>query len=246
MKHADLRFYGDLRCFLATDRRSGTVTRSFDVPGSVKDAIEACGVPHTEVEVIVANRWAVDFSYRVQDGDRIAIYPPFHQLEVEPAQRLSPSPLDEARFVVDGHLGKLARYLRLLGFDSVYNVDWVDSHLVEISTQQDRILLTRDVELLMHGALTRGYFVRAIDPMAQVIEVGHRYGLASSINPFTRCMACNGELCSVEKRDVIDRLQPETRRHYDEFFQCADCARVYWRGSHYRRLMQIVDGVRDQ
>ena len=242
-RHAELRFYAELRDFLSSDRRSGPVTRSFDVAGSVKDMIEACGVPHTEVELILANGEAVDFSYRVQDGDRISVYPPFRVLDIEPTRRVSPEPLRVPRFVLDGHLGKLAGYLRLLGFDTAYRVDWTDQHLVEISAAEDRILLTRDVGLLMHGVLTRGYFIRATDPRLQVAEVARRFDLNASLDPFTRCMTCNGELRVVDKEEVADRLPPRTRQHYNEFRLCTGCERIYWEGSHHAQLQKIVDGV---
>ncbi len=243
-RYADLRFYAELRDFLSSDRRSGMVGRSFDVPGSVKDMIEACGVPHTEVEVILANGIAVDFSYQVQDRDRISIYPPFQDFDVEPTWRVSPEPLPEPRFVLDGHLGRLARYLRLLGFDSVYDMEWTDPELVEISTREDRVLLTRDVGLLMHAVLTRGYFVRVTDPREQLIEVARRFDLISVLDAFTKCMVCNGELRVVEKEEIADRLLPKTRQHYDDFRRCTDCERIYWKGSHYAQLQEVVDRVK--
>ncbi len=241
---ADLRFYAALRDFLSSDRRSGMVTRSFDVPGSVKDMIEACGVPHPEVELILANGAAVDFSYRVQDGDRISVYPPFRALCVEPTWRVSPDPLPELRFGLDGHLGKLTRYLRLLGFDSAYNVEWTDPELVETSIREARILLTRDIGLLMHGVLAHGYFVRATDPREQLTEVTRRFDLVASMDAFTRCTACNGELQVVEKEEIADRVLPGTRQHYDDFRRCTDCERIYWKGSHHAQLQEIVDYVK--
>lgn len=243
--YADLRFYAELRDFLSSDRKSGLVTRSFDVAGSVKDMIESCGVPHTEVEVILANGIAVDFSYQVRDRDRISIYPSFRDFDVEPTWRVSPEPLPAPRFVLDSHLGKLARYLRLLGLDSAYDVEWTDPELVEISIREDRILLTSDRGLLMHGVLTRGYFVRAIDPHLQLTEVARRFDLISWLDAFTRCMACNGELRAVEKEEIADRLPPRTRQHYDDFRRCADCERIFWKGSHYTQLQEVVDRVEE-
>jgi uncharacterized protein with PIN domain len=242
-KYAELRFYAELRDFLSDDRRSGIVIRTFDVAGSVKDMIEACGVPHTEVALILANGRAAGFTYRVQDGDRIAVYPPFRSLDIESERLVSPEPLPEFRFVLDGHLGKLARYLRLLGFDSTYDAAWTDPELVGISTEEGRVLLTRDVVLLMHGVLIYGYFVRATDPREQVIEVAHRFDLASLVDAFTRCLACNGELAVVEKEEVVDRLLPLTRERYDEFQMCPTCGRVYWQGSHHTQLHEVVEDV---
>ena len=221
------------------------VTRFFDVSGSVKDMIEACGVPHTEVDVILANGGAVDFTYRVQDGDRIGVYPRFRAFDIESSWRVGPAPLSEPRFVLDVHLGGLTRYLRLLGFDSAYDPGMDDPQLVEVSTREDRVLLTRDIGLLMHRVLTRGYFVRTVDPFEQLTEVARRFDLTGSINAFTRCVTCNGALRPVAKEEIADRLPPQTRRHYDDFRRCADCAQIYWKGSHYARLQKIVERVKD-
>ena len=242
-KSVELRFYGDLRDFLCYERTTGMVRRSFDVAGSVKDMIEACGVPHTEVAMILADGCTVGFGYRVRDGDRIAVYPPFRNLAIEPERLVSRQPLPEPRFVLDGHLGKLARYLRLLGFDAVCSAEWTDPELVELSTGQDRVLLTRDVGLLMHGVLTRGYYVRATDPRVQVVEVADRFDLGRRVDAFTRCLICNGVLVVVAREEVADRLLPRTRELHDDFQECPDCGRIYWQGSHHAQLQVIVDEV---
>ena len=239
-----LRFYAELRGFLAPERRSGTVTHSFDVPGSVKDVIEASGVPHTEVDLILANGESVDFSYQVAEGDRISVYPVFESFDISSVGRVRPQPLRQVRFVLDGHLGKLTRYLRLLGFDSLCNSAWSDHELVTISTGQHRILMTRDRGLLKHRAVTHGSYVWATDPHQQLGEVVRRFHLAGRIAPFTRCMHCNGLLEPVEKDDIAHRLLPWTRDHYDKYSTCATCERIYWQGSHYRRLNEIVEEAR--
>lgn len=241
---AELRFYAELRDFLPAPASGGTITHTFDVPGSVKDAIERYGVPHTEVDVVLANGESVDFSYRVADGDRISVYPVFEAFDVSPVVRLRPRPLRRVRFVVDGHLGKLAGYLRLLGFDTRCDDAWADHELVAISVDEHRILLTRDVGLLKHAAVTHGCYVRSVVPREQLVEIVSRFHLAELIDPFTRCMACNGELALVAKEEVADRLQPGTLAHHDEFSTCAACERVYWRGSHHSALSEIVAEAR--
>jgi hypothetical protein len=183
LMRADLRFYAELKDLLASERRSGAVAHTFDVPGRVKDVIESYGVPHTEVDVILANGESVDFSYRVCDGDRISIYPVFEAFEVTSLVRVRPKPLREVRFVLDGHVGKLARRLRLLGFDCRYAADPSDDDLVDISNDERRILLTRDVALLKRTAVTHGYFVRSTDPREQVGEIMRRFQLVERIDP---------------------------------------------------------------
>ncbi len=243
---AVLRFYAELKDFLAPQRRSGTVTHTFDVPGSVKDVIEASGVPHTEVDLILANGESVDFSYQVAEGDRISVYPVFEAFDISSVARVRPQPLRQVRFVLDGHLGKLARYLRLLGFDSLCSSDWSDHELVAISTGEHRILMTRDRALLKHRAVTHGSYVWATDPHRQLGEVVRRFHLAGRIAPFTRCMHCNGLIEPVEKDDIAHRLLPWTRDHYDKYSTCTTCERIYWQGSHYQRLNEIVEEARGQ
>lgn len=208
---------------------------------SVKDLIESCGVPHTEVDLVLVDSEPVAFTYQVQDGDYISIYPVFEAFDIESVTRVRSQPLRLPRFVLDVHLGTLARYLRLLGFDTDYASDRQDPELIRISVEEGRILLTRDVELLKHGRLTHGSFVRATDPQEQLREVVDRFHLAAGVAPFTRCMSCNGQLQSVAKEDVTDRLPPATRRHHDRFWQCRSCAKVYWQGAHHRGLLDIID-----
>ncbi len=215
--------------------------RGFDVPGSVKDMIEACGVPHTEIDLIIANGQSVDFSYQVHDGDQISVYPVFESFDITPIVKVRPEPLRRLRFVADNHLGRLARFLRLLGLDTLHDQSWNDPDLVEISTRQRRILLTRDVDLLKHGSLTHGYFVRAGDPREQVTEVARRFQLEPT--PFTRCMVCNGELAPVGKEEIADRLPPATRDHIDEYRMCSDCEKLYWRGAHHADLSRVIEAV---
>lgn len=242
--HADLRFYAELRDFLAPMRHAGTIIHTFRVPGSVKDVIESHGVPHTEVDVILANGESVDFSYQVADGDRISVYPVFETFDVTSLIRVRPQPLRTVRFVLDGHLGKLARRLRLLGFDCEYANDPADERLVDISTGERRILLTRDLALLKRRAVTHGYFVRSTDPSEQVSEIMRRFQLVDRIEPFTRCLACNGRLEPVDKEDVAHRLPVKTRELYHHYRMCATCQRVYWRGAHHRRLDRIIAEAR--
>ena len=241
---ADLRFYAELKDILSLKRRSGTVVHTFCVSGSVKDVIESYGVPHTEVDVILANGESVDFSYRVCDGDRISIYPVFEAFEVTSLVRVRPKPLREVRFVLDGHVGKLARRLRLLGLDCRYAADPSDDDLVDISNDERRILLTRDLALLKRSAVTHGYFVRSTDPREQVGEIMRRFQLVDRIDPFTRCPACNGLLEAVEKDDIAHRLPPKTRELYDRYRMCTTCQKVNWRGAHHRRLDRIIAEAR--
>ncbi len=246
MNHrATLRFYAELRDFLPNEHPSATVTREFGPPGSVKDMIEACGVPHTEVDLIVVNGEPVAFDYQVRDGDRISVYPVFESFDISTIVKVRPEPLRQTSFVADAHLGRLARFLRLIGFDTLYDPAWDDTELAEISSRQRRILITRDVGLLKRSLVTHGYFVRATDPRRQIVEVAQRFHLEDDMSPFTRCMACNGELFAVDKEDVAERIPSATKQHIDEYRRCSGCKKIYWRGSHHPDLTEIIEAVKE-
>lgn len=243
MSQASFRFYAELNDFLPPERRMVTFVHRFDAPASVKDMIEALGVPHTEVDLILANGQSVGFGYLVQDGDRISVYPMFESLDIAPVLRVRPQPLRQARFVLDTHLGKLAAYLRLLGFDSFYRNDASDDELARLSVQERRILLTRDRGLLKRSEVTHGYCVRSTDPREQVAEVIRRFDLSGAIQPFRRCLKCNGILRPVTKTTVLDRLPALTRQYYDQYSLCEACGKVYWPGPHYRRMQQLIQDL---
>jgi len=237
---AGFRFYAELNDFLPPERRFVCSCRSFPQGSTVKHEIEALGVPHTAVEVILANGTSVDFSYRLRGGDHISVYPMFESLDISPILRVRARPLRDPRFVLDVHLGRLARHLRLLGFDAAYGNEATDDELVLTSVGERRTLLTRDVGLLKRGAITHGYYVRARDPGQQAAEVVRRFDLRRLVSPFGRCLHCNGVLREASKVEVLDRLQPRTRLYYDEFRLCIACGRVYWKGSHYEHLARVV------
>ena len=244
MKQAHFRFYAELNDLLPADKRQVTFMHPFPNRVSVKDMTEALGVPHTEVDLILVNGESVDFSYRVQDGDRISVYPVFESIDITPLVRLRPQPLREPRFVLDTHLGRLSRYLRMLGFDTLYRNDYADEELAQISSDERRILLTRDPGLLKRSVVTHGHWIRESDPQRQVRQVLQRFDLFGVIAPFARCLRCNALLQPVRKQDVLDRLPPMTKEVYDEFHICSECGRVYWKGAHWNRLKQAVDAAR--
>jgi uncharacterized protein with PIN domain len=246
MPIVSIRFYAELGEFLPASRRQLAFAHPVKDHVSVKDLIESLGVPHTEVDLILVHGESVDFSYHVQDGDHISVYPVFESFDLAPLLHVRPQPLREPRFVLDTHLGKLAGYLRLLGFDTLYRNDYGDPQLVQISHQKSRILLTRDRGVLKHRLVTHGYYVWGTDPRRQVVEVLRRFDLAGAITPFRRCMRCNGLLEPVAKDRVTDRLLPKTRQYYDEFQQCLGCGRIYWKGSHHERMLRFVESVRNR
>lgn len=242
-KSAHLRFYAELNEFLSPKRRGSTFDYEFWVEPSVKDVIESCGVPHTEVEVVLANSRSVGFEYRVRDGDRISVYPMFEAMDVTPILRLRPEPLRETRFILDTHLGRLARYLRMLGFDTAYRPDATDEELASVSAGERRILLTRDRGLLMRRAVTHGHYVSATAPREQLAEIVARYDLHSAIRPFIRCMRCNGMLEPAGKEQATARVSNSILERHDRFQRCPDCGRLYWEGSHHRRMLEFIEAL---
>ncbi len=246
MAHVYLRFYAELNDFLPPERRQVEFAYLVAERASVKDVIESVGVPHAEVDLILANGVSVDFAYLVSDGDRISVYPVFESVDISPVVRLRPRPLRNPRFVLDTHLGRLAGYLRMLGFDTLYRNDYDDDEIVRVSGADGRIILTRDKGLLMRSAVTHGYWVRASRVREQALEVVKRFDLAGQARPFTRCIVCNQELRPVAKEEVVDRLLPKTRRYYEQFSMCDSCGRIYWNGSHYEHMRRTVDWILSQ
>ncbi len=233
---AEFRFYEELNDFLPPHQKKRSIPFWFEGRPSVKFAIEAMGVPHPEVDLILINSVSVGFDYLLQHGDRISVYPVFESLDISPLVRLRPEPLRHPAFVLDVHLGKLARDLRFLGFDSLYRNDFEDPQIVALARSQGRIILTRDRRLLHAKVVTRGYWVRSHDVRIQVGEVLSRFDLYRQIRPFHRCSLCNGRIGAVDKSAVWDRLEPKTRKYYDRFYRCGQCGQVYWEGSHYEGL----------
>lgn len=236
-----VRAYAELNDFLDVDWRGRAVHRPCQSHQTVKDVLEAMGIPHTEIDLILVNGDPVGFEHRPTTGDRIAVFPMFEALDIGPTARLRPEPLRDPRFVVDVNLGRLARLLRVLGFDVWWRNDADDHTLADVSLDQQRILLTRDRGLLKRRAITHGLFVHSQQPEEQTLEVMRRLDLRRQVTPFTRCLRCNGTLTAVDKEQVLDRLEPLTRQYYDEFSQCLDCGQIYWAGTHFERLSGLVD-----
>ncbi|HXZ54056.1 MAG TPA: Mut7-C RNAse domain-containing protein [Burkholderiales bacterium] len=240
---AEFRLYEELNDFIAPGLRRTAFPVPIDRARSVKDAIESLGVPHTEVDLILVDGVSVGFAHVLRGGERVAVYPAFERLDIAPLVHLRPRPLREPRFVADTHLGKLARHLRLAGFDCLWENDFADEEIVAVSVAQKRIVLTRDLGILKRQAVERGHFVRATESGAQLREVVRAFQLENSLRPFTRCRACNAELHAVSKASVAARLPPEVRVRFDRFTECPRCGRVFWPGTHYERLERLLRGA---
>jgi hypothetical protein len=239
---ASFTFDGALNFFLPRAQQYQRIEHVFEWRASIKDMIESLGVPHPEIDLIVVNGAAVDFSYIVESGDEIHAYPPQHSATVAALPLRPPYPGRPA-FILDQHLGRLAAYLRMLGFDTLYRNDYHDEELARVSHEEQRILLTRDIGLLKRSLVVYGCYVRETNRQRQLAEIMQRYHLKDVMQPFRHCMKCNGLLAGVAKETVVDLLPGSTARCYDEFHRCPSCDQVYWKGPHYRRMQALIDQV---
>lgn len=244
-KQVRVRLYGALNDFLPPERRGAEFLHTFVGTPSVKDLLESLGPPHPEVDVILVDDTAVDFSHRVADGARVAAYPAFHSLDVTPMTRVGLPLPEEPRFALDVGLGRLAGFLRMLGFDTLWRNDFADDELSRLSRDEERVVLTRDLGLLKRAEVRHGYYPRNTDPAHQLVEVVRRYQLASRMKPFTRCLACNAPLAVAGKDEVLDRIPEGVAATHSRFQQCHECKRVYWPGTHHQRMQALVDKLRE-
>jgi uncharacterized protein with PIN domain len=236
-----LSFRGDLNFFLK-GRSEAPIARVLNERSSVKDVIEACGVPHPEVDLILVDGRPVNFSFVLEQNEHVDVYPVRLEPSRFPKDRLQIGRFE--RFVADGHLGKLAANLRLLGFDAAYDQNAQDRQLLEVMAREERALLTRDRRLLMHSVVQTGYFPRSQHGVEQTIGTIRRFDLSGLIAPFTRCLRCNALLEQVDKAQVMEKLEPLTKIYYAAFRRCPGCGQIYWRGSHFDKLTARVEEVR--
>ena len=233
---SEFRFYEELNEFLPHDRRKVSFWHSYNGTPSVKDRIQALGVPHTEVDLVLVDGVSVDFNHRLQGGERVAVYPAFERFDITHLTRLRPAPLRHTRFALDVHLGRLARYLRLLGFDTLYRTDWPDPELAAQALQEHRIVLTRDIGLLKRNAVTHGAFLHHTAPRKQVEEVLERFDLWRQVHIYSRCASCNGLIDTMPREQAEPLVPPRVWAYQKAFYRCRDCGRLYWAGTHGVRL----------
>jgi uncharacterized protein len=231
MSIAYFLFQGRLNDFLPRDQREQVIDVRFRERQSVKHLAESLGVPHPEIGRVQVNDREEPLSVITQDQDRVEIQP------------IPDGYAGEPRFVIDNHLGRLAAYLRMLGFDCHYQNDIDDIQLADIAGREQRILLTRDRRLLMRKSVVDGYCLRSLNSLEQLTEVVRRFDLAQRVIPFHRCLRCNHILEPVSKAEVLDRLEPLTKQYFDEFHICRACGQIYWKGSHYDKMQTLVENI---
>ena len=241
MATATLRFYEELNDFLPEDRKKREFRAHFHPGDTVKALIESLGIPHTEVDLILVNGRSVPFAQKVQQGDRISVYPVFESLEIGSVTKVRPEALRRTRFVLDVHLGRLAKALRMLGFDTLYSNSYDDFSLSRISRDHRRIILTRDRELLKRSMITHGYCLRSDQPMEQLLEVLKRFDLREKIRPFSRCLRCNSLLREIDRERAAASVPEYVARTYERYKTCPECGRIYWQGSHWEHMRRVLE-----
>jgi uncharacterized protein with PIN domain len=239
-KKVTIRFYEELNDFLPKEKKKKRFSHQFIDRTSVKDLIESFGVPHTEVDMILVNSQSVNFGYLINDGDDISVYPVFESLDISNVQHLRPRPLRNPKFVADVHLGRLTRYLRMLGIDVCYKNDLNDDDIISLSLKERRAILTKDRGILKRNEVTHGYWIRSIKIEEQVEEVLERFHLHNEIKEFTRCLECNELLKPVAKEKIISQLPPKVARIQNEFYFCPSCKKIFWKGTHYQRMLSFI------
>ena len=243
-----IRFYEELNDFLDASRRKRDIVLNGNVRRSVKDLIESLGVPHVEVDLILVHGQAVDFSYILQNGDRISVYPMFERLDIGSVTQIPHAPLRKTTFLVDNNLGKLARNLRLLGFDVFHDPKMDDEAIAKNGAEQHRIILTRDRALLKRKIITHGLFVRSTDPTDQILEILRRLDLKGQVAPLSRCLPCGAPLalCSPEEALEDDHIPPCIKASQQTFYRCCACRKIYWRGRHFAEMQRFVAMILEQ
>jgi uncharacterized protein len=241
LNRAEFRFYQSLNDFLPLQKRQRCFQYLFEGRPGVKDVIESIGVPHVEVDRIVVDKHGVDFSYHLLDGDRVAVYPWFRRLVSDPNHTLRQNLILTGKFILDVHLGKLCRYMRLLGLDCIWRKALTDAEIVRMSAEAGRIILTRDIALLKRKEAIYGYWVRSTLLYDQIREVTERFELFSRAHPFSRCTVCNGNITRTDKTSVKETVPEKIYGLYEEFFRCSGCHRIYWKGSHYDRMKTSLE-----
>jgi uncharacterized protein with PIN domain len=245
MVMASFRFYEELNDFLPRERRGREFAAQCARAATTKHMVEALGVPHTEVELVLVNGESSTFDRLIEEGDRISVYPKFEAFDITPLLRVRARPLRRLRFVADAHLGGLARFLRMAGFDTLYDNHIHDEEIEALAEAEDRVVLTRDRELLKRRTITHGCYIRELKPERQLRELFDRLDLAASTRPFTLCLHCNAPLRAIDKASVAQQLPPMVRELHDEFHTCDCCGRVYWKGSHWKRMTDVLARATD-
>lgn len=244
-----LELHGDIPDLLnRVPERNKTIIYPLSRRASIKDILESLGIPHTEVGKIILDKKEQRFEKIAENGEHYEIHPLSPALPPTEGTILRPEPFKSCcRFLVDINVGRLAGLLRMAGFDAENaNKESTTRAIAKKAVAEDRILLTRNKDLLKHRELVYARLVRNQDPDLQLREVISLYSLENLLQPFTRCISCNGLLADVKKEAIVDRLLPLTKKFFNRFRICSDCHKIYWQGSHHDRMTKKLEMITDK
>ncbi|MBC8004829.1 MAG: Mut7-C ubiquitin/RNAse domain-containing protein [Verrucomicrobia bacterium] len=240
MNHVSMRFYEELNDYLPGSMRQAWVDNQVETQTSVGEKIQSLGIPLDKIDLILVNEHSKDFDYQLQDGDRVSVYPVFESFDISDIIQVREKPLRDPKFICDVQLGRLCKYLRMLGWDTHYSNLYTPEDLIELSLEEKRIILTRNVRLARDKQVTHALWIRSSDALEQLKEVMNKLHLSEQADPLTRCLVCNGILVPVDKQDILHRLEPRTAKYYTEYFHCLTCDQIYWKGSHYENMLKFI------
>lgn len=240
MSVALFRFYEELNDYLPEEKRKVWFEYFFSGAHSIQDAIHTMEIPPDKIDLILMNQHSKGFGYLLQDGDRISVYPVFELFDISGISQLREKPLRNPGFVCDVHLGRLCKYLRMLGLDTLYSNRFTPAEMISLSNQENRIILSRSFQLTRHKEVTHSYWIRSADPLEQIKDLIRKLDLHNLTNPLTRCLNCNHKLIFVEKQKILSRIETRTALYYNEFFSCPDCDQIYWKGSHFENMLEFI------
>lgn len=240
MNQVRFRFYEELNDYLPEGKRKVWFEYFFLDVISLKDAFKLLEIPSAEIDLILVNQQSKGFDYMLHDGDRISVYPVFELFDISGISGVREKPLRNPGFICDVHLGRLCKYMRMLGLDTLYSNQYTTEEIITLSNQEKRIILSRSFQLTRHKEVTHSYWIRSSDPLEQIKDLINQLDLSNLTDPLTRCLNCNHQLMTVEKRKILDRLQVRTAKYYNEFFSCPNCDQIYWKGSHFENMLKFI------
>jgi uncharacterized protein with PIN domain len=240
LKNITFRCYAELNDFLHPEHRQKPFIHPLKTPVTLGEAIESLGIPWSEVDLVLVNSEPAPLNRRLYENDVVSVFPTFETLDISELKGENSPPLRVTRFILDAHLGKLAKYLRMLGFDTLYRNDFGDEEIIDLAAKENRIILTRDKLLLQSRRVTHGYYIRATNKHQQLREVVQKFDLYSQFRSFTRCMTCNADLVPKSRQEISNLIQPEILELYEDYYFCPACRKVYWQGSHFKRMESFI------
>lgn len=243
MNRVRFRFYEELNDYLPEELRKGWIESSAEPGTSVGEKIASFGIPLEEIDLVLINQQSESFEYILQEEDRISVYPVFESFDISQVSKLRDKPLREHSFICDVHLGRLCKYLRMLGFDTSYLNNYTPQQIIEISNLEKRVILSKNIQLTRHKEVTRAYWVRSAEPKEQLKDLIFGLDILKLAQPLTRCLNCNSELKIIKKEAIINRLEERTAKYYTEFFRCPLCDQIYWKGSHYESMLEFIHQI---